>query len=309
MSVKPELVLFISIDLTGSTAFKNAKNASTADSSKEPLPWLSAFLLFYKGFPDVFFQKFNTSEKERRPRFWKHIGDELLFYVPLKDNTHCVDVMIYLLQAIQEYINSGDLRKNNLGLKCTAWTAGFPVNNFKFTVPDSNGIPKPSTHDKDYPIDFIGPDIDLGFRLTKYSSAQRCIISADLTYLLLNAPSTDSFKWHYSGRQELKGFHSRGGYPVIWLESDLDSIDRLEVDLDFLPKISDLPKLKQLCEIFLSDRPFMPFIPIEGHYPDGYCEYLEKALGFLERDLETEMTEEDEIEFSGECTDESSPNT
>ena len=296
MSIEPELILFISVDLTGSTAFKNVKNA-TADKSKDPLPWLDAFLRFYESFPQRFFNKFDSQDD--RPKFWKHIGDELLLYVPLKSSDHCVRVMTSLIETVREYIDEGQLRENNLGVKCTAWTAGFPVNNFKFTVPGSDGIPRLPTADQKYPIDFIGPDIDLGFRLSKYASPQKCVISVDLAYLLINTNTPESFHWHYAGRQELKGFHKKGGYPVVWIEADLDEMDKVEVELGHMPEITIHAKLKQLFLTFLSDRPFMPFIPASGSYPLIYGEYLAIALGYLERYFDAELTDKSEQdEFS-----------
>jgi 8-oxo-dGTP pyrophosphatase MutT (NUDIX family) len=77
--------------------------------------------------------------------------------------------------------------------------------------------------------DFLGPDIDTGFRIAKYALRQRMVVSADLAYLLYRDRAD------YGGIEaslkivsfeQLKGVWGNRHYPIFWYELDWDSIAR-----------------------------------------------------------------------------------
>ena len=61
---------------------------------------------------------------------------------------------------------------------------------------------------KDYFIDFIGCDVDLGFRIAEQSQAYRMVLSPYLAYLVmmgLEKNKISPFSIYYMGERELKG--------------------------------------------------------------------------------------------------------
>src|ERR1051326_8348657 len=71
--LKPRLRLFLSIDLVGSTAFKQSR-----------LAWLPAILDFYRDFDQLMHAQFRAYRQRSNcpvppPEFWKSNGDELLY--------------------------------------------------------------------------------------------------------------------------------------------------------------------------------------------------------------------------------------
>ena len=59
---------------------------------------------------------------------------------------------------------------------------------------------------KDYHIDFIGRDVDLGFRISEYSHPHYFVLSPRLARcLLLNSENGDKDKILFLGFHELKG--------------------------------------------------------------------------------------------------------
>ena len=71
--LKPRLRLFLSIDLVGSTAFKQSRQA-----------WLPALLDFYRDFDRIVHAQYRAFRQRSNafvapPEFWKSNGDELLY--------------------------------------------------------------------------------------------------------------------------------------------------------------------------------------------------------------------------------------
>ena len=74
--------LFLSVDLSGSTAFKNSQDGEARDQASPK--WVTAFDAFYRGFPAKFrssyaLRKTSQSGSDNCPKLWKAVGDELIF--------------------------------------------------------------------------------------------------------------------------------------------------------------------------------------------------------------------------------------
>ncbi|MEM9717172.1 MAG: hypothetical protein AAF826_11710, partial [Pseudomonadota bacterium] len=75
--------LFLSIDLSGSTAFKNSKEGQDRSEGATPY-WVGVFQNFYSDFPSLFashFERLKNSSvgSDFCPKLWKAVGDELVF--------------------------------------------------------------------------------------------------------------------------------------------------------------------------------------------------------------------------------------
>ena len=77
-------------------------------------------------------------------------------------------------------------------------------------------------------VDFIGPQIDIGFRIAKFATANRFVISVEFAILLLrdNYLTVEDAGLHvYSdGRNPIKGVLDQLGYPILFV----DMADRFE---------------------------------------------------------------------------------
>jgi hypothetical protein len=65
--------------------------------------------------------------------------------------------------------------------------------------------------------DYLGPDIDAGFRISKYTHPGFVIASHNLAYFLGLHKSTHQIKGKIVGWEDLKGVWDTTPYPIIWI--------------------------------------------------------------------------------------------
>lgn len=222
--VEPKLKLFLSVDIVGSTHYKQRDKDAHAQN------WLSLFLSFYGEFPSRFGEEIDKQKEGDghhqdfdTVRLWKSLGDELIFTVVLRDR-HQAGIYLKafasaLRSAATNWHTNSDPALNDLHLKGSAWLAGFPVGNAE--IPMAIQVDERSMDSRDY----IGPMIDTGFRIKEHSSPRRLVVSLELAYLLLSAGTT-GLQFFYEGEPALKGVMRGIPYPVIWLEFDHLPADR-----------------------------------------------------------------------------------
>jgi hypothetical protein len=297
---EPQLFLVLSVDISGSTRFKSSGQphwGSALPESEKPavgdsttvklpiLPWVETFLLFYDRFKDVLWSHYASDAA--RPRLWKILGDELLFYAPICDCGEALKHVSYFLKTVRS--EDARLREasRDLGLKATGWVAGFPVNNFML-------VRNPVVHggqvyaDGGDALDFIGPQVDLGFRIAKLSTRQKFVVSHDLALVLCHAGNPKAFRFHYGGRQEIRGLDFDGGYPVIWVESVLNNIDKEDLALCGDRQV-EVERTIELVDAFIDahphrlHRPFMRNDAQLGEQPAGYGSRLDLARGLIRK--------------------------
>ncbi|MDR2170543.1 MAG: hypothetical protein LBP59_10410 [Planctomycetaceae bacterium] len=224
------LCIFFSVDFEGSTAYKVEARQTQGDDD-----WCSTFKSFYINFPLQFLQQYDILDghpftyKPLHPALWKFVGDEILFYAPLTDSRQTLEHIRAFYQTIADY--NIVLSKQDIKPRCkgTVWVAGFPVNNRIILIPNyaSNAI-KPD----DYSVDFVGISIDCGFRLTKFATSGKLVVSLDLLWMLADSLVSERSITHfafirskirYAGRSELKGVFSGKPYPVFWISMFSDN--------------------------------------------------------------------------------------
>ena len=237
--------------------------------------WLSTFGKFYSDFQKAFNriwedQKKSAPEKSGRigdpPQYWKALGDEILFVKVLEDSFEAGFALECFRRAIIEYRSEVQGDDPKLNLKGAAWLAGFPINNLSVVIgydddlqrdiahsggphtqtflqhlklfrlqkeikeAKENGTSKPAVQHE-----FIGPQMDLGFRVASKATPRRLMVSADLMYLIASTHETDGrrrsemiqvdIEKHagFDGTTELKGVLSGTPYPLFWIDSDTDN--------------------------------------------------------------------------------------
>ncbi|MDF3057505.1 MAG: hypothetical protein K0R17_1720 [Rariglobus sp.] len=274
----PSLRLFASIDLEGSTAFKQTL------ANRQNRTWLSVVLNFVDTFEQSYWQHIGTQALDvakttspKQPRLWKILGDELVFAMEIK---RPVDAAIYidaLAAAIKEWNrlvlaqrkNPPALPERPLLVKGAAWLAGFPVNNAVLPIAGNHH-------------DYIGPSMDTGFRLARLASPRRLALAVELAWLLLDLDSSRQIE--FAGRtRELKGVAADSGYPQLWIEVAASEYHAKEHQV-LKQRRCDLPgaDLRDLCASFIRDfgvPPDLPHIPGDKTYtpPPGYQESLRGA--------------------------------
>lgn len=236
---EPCVRLFLSVDLVGSTAFKNRRETELSSYRNGP-PWANVFQEFYAGFPRVFERQIGHHRLDApiRPRLVKAIGDELLLQTPIESSHDAQQVVRHFAVALVDY-KSKNLSDHQLSLKGTAWIAGFPINNFRVSFEQEDGRRA---------VDFIGPSIDTGFRLTSMSSPRMLTVSVDLALLLLQGDGLDLY---FGGTHNLKGVLGGKPYPHIWYKVAGDDAELHTAELRLSKQTADKDALKQYCEHYI----------------------------------------------------------
>ena len=265
--------VFFSVDLVESATFK----ASSELQGGVP-EWVQAFTAFFQQFPlDVAKQvdrDFDEGAGSAYDAVWKILGDEIVFSYAIDNwdrlRTLCLGFYRAFMAADQQNANDGKPR-----LKGHAWTAQFPYPNRELRLSG-----------RDAP-DYLGQDIDLGFRLGGVSRPGRFLVSLDLAERLALLPVQENFAFHRVGWESLKGVQGGEPYPLIWLRLPEHKRVRLkpwddhlcpytraflgpsevgprEVEALAIEMRQTLAKLKLF-------RPYLPGEPV----PDGHREILE----------------------------------
>jgi hypothetical protein len=81
----------------------------------------------------------------------------------------------------------------------------------------------PTDLPKDLIPDFVGPGLDIGFRLAEQASQRRFVVSTDVIYMLAKTATSldmrpDLIKIHFEGLQLLKGVLQGLEYPIFWID-------------------------------------------------------------------------------------------
>jgi hypothetical protein len=129
------------------------------------------------------------------------------------------------IEAIDE-----EMLPDGCGLRGCVWSAGFPIRNKQIKVsslrnppiirlePDDGILPDFDTglyySDDIGLVDYLGPDMDLGFRLAAVTPPGRVVCSLDISYLLMQR--FDAPPIFHVGWRELKGIGGGAPYPIFW---------------------------------------------------------------------------------------------
>lgn len=344
--LQPKLRLFLSVDLVGSTAAKQKPNFPIseprrlfADGGMAP-PWLSPIANFFGAFQEAFAREWRVFKNQNGaklgisvatdPSFWKANGDELIFVKELRDRREvlgCIDAWAKALKSIRP-----QLIKSNLDVKATAWTAGFPVTNSELvflTHPASDDVPfeddsrlqqfdlleksyKVGSDKGEFVVDYIGPSIDTGFRLTSASTPRKFVVSVDVAYLLTTAqqpPETviDLLPIFFSGNTVFKGVLGGKPYPVIWLDTMAGEKFHEAEDRLAGIKHATVEDIKSYCIQFYKENNtfmFLPFIFREhesqfGEFPVNYIEAMEHLCEKWQKERNRYIGETDIASIAG----------
>lgn len=149
------VMLFLSFDITNSTSLK----------LQYPLEWSKII-------------KILISQKFGFMNFWKFNGDEMLY----KQKIGSVDFICRIIEQAYKYLFTlqSQMKKyvSEISIKATIWIA--------LTESEIKEYKHNFTFSYDGITDFVGKNIDEGFRLTKRSSIQKIAIDPKIIYILLD---------------------------------------------------------------------------------------------------------------------------
>lgn len=179
-------------------------------------------------------------ENLESPVLWRVIGDEMIFFSEINRN----ELLNKWVSSIFKVTNHMTLRlkcgeffksiKNQklkdkdiqqlsfhspLSLKSTAWIAAVNTqyeNNF-FDCIKINYHPSANENSIQ---DFLGSDMDAGFRLKQYTQERRLAISFELAMLLLDFKKKEENNLNIIDYVHLKGVWNEALYPVIWYHNE-----------------------------------------------------------------------------------------
>jgi hypothetical protein len=198
--------LFFSFDLVNSTAFKNKE----------------------ENWSNIFDQFFTKCKKEMHQYFqsavtWKMIGDEILFYLSVNSDDemyHAPENTFAVLNNCISFLNDLENTKPYLSVKSTIWAAAVFYS--KKDATNRIIIERDFDHDS---LDFLGTDIDIGFRISRYALSSILVVEAKLACLLTKL-ETELKNEHISNYmrivsyEQLKGVWDNRYYPIVWYRNN-----------------------------------------------------------------------------------------
>ena len=242
-----QVKLFLSVDIAGSTQLKNTNNYFQIQRFCENYKRIASLI---DGCPDLelkeiyeqickeesyqdwsqiisrCFDDFNTQFTENLDGSeicpWKMAGDELIYCVDVKTRKDVHDKVLAFFKTLRFFDKRYMQKGSQIRLKGSAWTAGFPIRNRilkPVSITNELDICKDCRVNLD---DYMGPEIDIGFRLGKFTFPGIIVVSLELACILLDgkigmSSANSYFSIIDTGWEILKGVWDGRKYPIFWL--------------------------------------------------------------------------------------------
>lgn len=247
------MYIFLSFDIVNSTAYK----------SLNPY-WTKTITLFrdfsFKYMSECFREKPKDSNTEKdfcdlKYFFWKNLGDEVIFMFPnpkISELHKLPDASWSVLNRISKSLETPTNNSSvKVSVKATIWIAEIDEKDWlrKKRIKEEWEVLEKDEYteiDKEPPfqerniniaindtehntIDFLGPDIDTGFRLSHYASHNKLTIDARLTWILIQLMDENQYHNYFKdnakivGYEPLKGVWNEKPYPIIWYIPEWDT--------------------------------------------------------------------------------------
>lgn len=221
------VVLFVSFDLVNSTAFKSKSSH-----------WPLVINRFY-GLAVSELQTLSDGF-----HVWKYVGDEVLLYKQAKDSNELARDITLIFKSVNNIVdaldNSFPAFRNFLSVKSTTWGAKVKqvspqdmetlkkkLDSGEVSSDLTNIVVRPEGRTEATAIDFLGPDVDIGFRISKFAHNRKLVVSANLVRLLgvhSSRTSISMSNFKIVAHEELKGVWNGRPYPVVWYHERWDKI-------------------------------------------------------------------------------------
>lgn len=194
--------------------------AILSDKSRENADWATIlenqFKEFHSAFIDDYSKKYATPVDQlisiTDNCIWKCLGDEVIYYFDITDIKQIHFLCYAFLTTLRRFDKSAREKQSSptggkvMRMKGVGWLAGFPIRNRGVEFPGQGGKK-----------DFLGPDVDIGFRLGKHSYPGFMVVSLDLAYMLGDVQTNSQLLGHIVGWSRLQGVWDENPYPIIWI--------------------------------------------------------------------------------------------
>lgn len=223
-----DVILFFSFDIVNSSVYKTINSYG----------WYGILIKIFDKLRD------DVNEEMGSPYcnvdVWRVMGDEIIFIMPVDDVKTISSIMYKIFKILIKnikYIKSGKLfdelaedknnvtlmkQQNVISLQGAAWIAVVTkdIEHGEFDCKDSENIFKCYECNPGRSVyEFVGADIDTGFRLKKMTQERRLVISFELAYLL-SRNSEQIQNINVISYKKLKGIWNEKLYPIIWYHND-----------------------------------------------------------------------------------------
>ena len=196
-------LIFMSVDIADSTKFKESYGLD--DDPR----WLEAFKAFFKEVPLVLMGQIATAfaKTDDVPiiSVWKVIGDEMVFRAQARSAQEALLITEAFCRTVVTY-DARFFERWPLRVRGCCWAARLPGRNIEIKIPEMDGVGN---------VDYLGPDVDLGFRLISQADRGQVILSLNLAEAFAALPERRTMQFHYVDRKVLKGVFAGRPYPLI----------------------------------------------------------------------------------------------
>ena len=177
----------------------------------------------------------NVAKEIPTAQLWRVLGDEIIFFVTIRDEKEiysAIDAIYGILvvsnvklknekffENINEKFSDKEIdwmkKSNILAVQSAAWLAIILNGDNSLFLPYDNIFKKYRISESQQINEFLGQDIDAGFRIKKETQDRRLVVSVELAKIL-------SDKTEYLSRlniityKSLKGVWQNRLYPIIW---------------------------------------------------------------------------------------------
>lgn len=207
------VTLFFSFDIVNSTKYKT-------------IVLQDALIIINRLFEELdYLMKENIIGIQR----WRTIGDEIIFYLEIYNEEEIIKAVEKAFGILNEMVyriknEKIQITKNNserkykypeiISLKATCWLAlvGNDMTKCKNVKYYSGG-------EGDRRLEFLGHDIDIGFRVADHTRNRRMAVNFELAYMLYKNKATKN-NLRIIGYEKLKGVWNERRYPIIWYHTE-----------------------------------------------------------------------------------------
>ena len=207
-------VFFLSFDIVNSTQFKVV----------EPEKWVDKIKTFYREVENLIEKIGGT------PSIWKRLGDEVLIYFTIDEIKYLYNCIktIYLISEELIKIIQEDSGKSLLSVKTTLWVAFVS----RKEVKKDQNINLDISGDFQHGCDFIGPDIDFGFRIATQSAGGIICIDPKIIAMLKKSSEENYTLEHWRKFKiidyvQLKGIWRDRFVPIIWYHPEIEEPEKI----------------------------------------------------------------------------------
>lgn len=234
-SQKRDVILFFSFDIVNSTEYKTLNHVG----------WV-------KIINKIFGALRSSVEKDiSGAEIWRILGDEAVFIIKVWDEdtlqryvNKIYTILINTIYGIKsgkllESVNANEFC-NLLSLKAAAWIAA--VSNIETQNPEASLLCEFDNIFERYKttpglvgynmFEFLGNDIDAGFRISKRTLAGRFVLSYELAYIISRRTESLSYL-NIITYEQLKGIWRGALYPIIWYHDPRAYLDCYNKEIKF----------------------------------------------------------------------------